>query len=412
MKINLICIGDELLIGQVINTNASWIGQFLNQFGFNINRTFTIGDTHQEIFSTLQLAFETADMVITTGGLGPTRDDVSKKAIADYFGLGMTFHQQTWDRILDLFTKRSIPVSAQHKEQCMMPEGAEVLENGMGTAPGLWLEKENKHCIMLPGVPYEMQHLMERHVKEGLIEKFQTEDYFEHTFHTVGTGETVIADHIQDFQDSLPDNTGIAYLPGIGQVRIRISQRGGLKSTFEMNKNKLSELISKWTYGENGESLELVVGKLLKENNLNLVLAESCTGGLISHKITSISGSSVYFKGATVTYSNELKMKVLGVKAETLKPYGAVSEQTVIEMVQGALHHLEGDIAAAVSGIAGPDGGSEEKPVGTVWIAVGNEQQIKTFSFLYMKDRERNIQYAAVQVLNMIRKFLIAVYLK
>lgn len=412
MKINLICIGDELLIGQVINTNASWIGQFLNQFGFNINCTFTIGDSHQEIYSTLKIAFESADLVITTGGLGPTRDDISKKAIADYFGLGMTFHQQTWDRILDLFTKRNIPISEQHREQCLMPDGAEVLENGMGTAPGLWLEKQGKHCIMLPGVPYEMQHLMERHVRSGLISKFQSEEYFEHTFHTVGTGETVIADHIQDFEDSLGDNTGIAYLPGTGQVRIRISQRGGLKVTFENNRDKLGELIQQWTYGENGESLESVVGKLLKENGLSLVLAESCTGGLISQKITSIPGSSAYFKGAAITYSNEHKMKVLGVKSETLKQYGAVSEQTVTEMVRGALDHLEGDIAAAVSGIAGPDGGSEEKPVGTIWIAVGNKQQIKTISFLYMKDRERNIQYAAVQALNMIRKFLIAVYLK
>ncbi len=412
MNINLICIGDELLIGQVINTNASWIGQFLNQFGFSIHRTFTIGDTHEEIFSTLETAYETAEMVITTGGLGPTRDDVSKKAIADYFGLGMTFHQQTWDRILELFTKRNIPVSEQHREQCMMPEGAEVFENGMGTAPGLWLKKDEKHCIMLPGVPYEMQHLMERHVRPALISQFQTEEYFEHTFHTVGTGETVIADHIQDFESTLGDKSGIAYLPGTGQVRIRISQRGGLRETFENNRNKLSELIKQWTYGENGESLESAVGKLLNENNLSLVLAESCTGGLISHKITSIPGSSSYFKGAAITYSNEHKMKILGVKKETLGQWGAVSEQTVIEMVRGALQHLEGDIAAAVSGIAGPDGGSEEKPVGTVWIAVGNKQHIKTFSFLYMKDRERNIQYAAVQALNMIRKFLIAVYLK
>jgi nicotinamide-nucleotide amidase len=282
----------------------------------------------------------------------------------------------------------------------------------MGTAPGLWLEKQDKHCIMLPGVPYEMQHLMEVHVKSGMIAKFQTEEYFVHTFQTVGTGETVIADHIQVFEDSLAENAGIAYLPGTGQVRIRISQRGGLRSTFEKDRDTLYELIQHWTYGENGDSLESVVGKLLKAINLNLVLAESCTGGLISHKITSIPGSSAYFKGAAITYSNELKMKVLGVKKETLEQYGAVSEQTVIEMVKGALLHLEGDIAAAVSGIAGPDGGSEDKPVGTVWIAVGNKQQINTFSFLYMKDRERNIQYAAVQALNMIRKFLIAVYLK
>jgi nicotinamide-nucleotide amidase len=412
MKINLICIGDELLIGQVINTNASWIGQFLNQFGFNIHRTFTIGDAHQEIFSTLRIAFESAEMVITTGGLGPTRDDISKKAIADFFGLGMTFHQQTWDRIYELFTKRNIPISDQHRDQCLMPDGAEVLENGLGTAPGLWLEKQGKHCIMLPGVPYEMQHLMERHVKPALISKFQAEEYFEHTFLTVGTGESVIADHIQDFEESLGEHSGIAYLPGTGQVRIRISQRGGLKTTFENNRDKLGELIKHWTFGENGETLESAVGKLLKDNGLTLVLAESCTGGLISHKITSIAGSSAYFKGAAITYSNEHKMKVLGVKSETLEKYGAVSEQTVIEMVQGALTNLGGEIAAAVSGIAGPDGGSEEKPVGTVWIAVGNKQQIKTISFIYMKDRERNIQYAAVQALNMIRKFLIAVYLK
>lgn len=412
MNINLICIGDELLIGQVVNTNASWIGQFLNQAGFCLHRTFTVGDSHEEIFATLETAFESAEIVITTGGLGPTRDDVSKKAIADYFGLNMTFHQNTWDRILELFTKRSIPISEQHREQCMMPEGALVLENEMGTAPGLWLEKEGKHCIMLPGVPYEMQHLMEKHVRVSLEQMFQTEAYFEHTFHTVGTGETVIADHIQEFEDSLDDESAIAYLPATGQVRIRISRRGGLRETFEINKDQLADLIKHWTYGENGDSLEYVVGKLLKQYNLNLVLAESCTGGLISHKITSIPGSSSYFKGAAITYSNEHKMKVLGVKKETLDQYGAVSEQTVIEMVQGALEHLNGDIAAAVSGIAGPDGGSKEKPVGTVWIAVGNKQQIKTFSFLYMKDRERNIQYTAVQALNMIRKFLIAVYLK
>lgn len=407
-KAVLLSIGHELLIGQVINSNAAWLGDQLASAGITVCKVITIGDIRTDILQALDDAFASADLVISTGGLGPTRDDMTKTAIADYFGVGMLFHEGTWIRIRDYFEKRGIPIAEAHKEQCYMPEGAEVLDNPLGTAPGLVFTHDTGRLVVLPGVPHEMRSLMQTCILPRLAAEGGTEAFYRKTFLTAGVGETQIADHIRDFEDALVPGMDLAYLPSIGQVRIRLSQHGGSSAGFDQKVAELRDLLDRWLYGEDEDSLEAVVGRLLTGQGKKLVLAESCTGGNIARLITSVPGSSPYFPGGVVTYSNEWKMALLNVSAETLDTHGAVSEQTVREMVQGALTELHADIAAAVSGIAGPDGGTPDKPVGTIWVAVGDRNRIVTRLLQFNRDRIRNVEFASVTTLNMIRKFLIA----
>ncbi len=415
MKVHIITVGDEILIGQVVDTNSAWMAQQLNLIGARVIRKIAVGDVHEEIVSAIRSAFESAEVILMTGGLGPTKDDVTKKAIADFFGVEMVFHQETYDRIVALFNARNISLKPSHQAQCYMPANAQLLFNKMGTAPGMWFEHNNKVLISMPGVPYEMEYIMAQQAIPRLKAYFPGEIIAHRTILTVGKGETDIAAMIESVENSLPPNVKLAYLPALGQVRLRLTGIGGdeksLNEVLDEKSAAIETILSDIVYGRDDQQLEAVIGQMLQAHHLLLGTAESCTGGYIAHRLTSIPGASAYFKGAIISYANEIKLDNLGVNPMTLQEQGAVSEQTVKEMVEGALKALKIDIAIAVSGIAGPDGGTPDKPVGTVWIAVGNHQGIKTRKiFTGRTDRLKNIQYAALMAMDLLWRFLKSEY--
>ncbi|HMQ47547.1 MAG TPA: CinA family nicotinamide mononucleotide deamidase-related protein [Saprospiraceae bacterium] len=412
MKVHLMTIGDEILIGQIVDTNSAWMAQQLNLEGIRISGGSSVGDVSSQIIRGLQLALEDADAVLITGGLGPTKDDITKKALAQFFGVDMQFHQGTFDRIQRLFERFNRPLSSSHREQCYMPANAILLPNRMGTAPGMWFEYGTKVVVSMPGVPYEMQAIMQDEVVPRLKARFALQPIAHRTIQTIGEGETTIADRIADIEDSLPPHIKLAYLPNLGRVRLRLTgvskDKDKLDVELDQYTRRIQARIPEWIFGYGEVKIEAAVGQLLKDRGLFLGTAESCTGGYLSHLITSIPGSSAYYKGSVIAYSNQVKMNQLAVKPQTLEQYGAVSEQTVREMVVGLIPLLQVDLAVAISGIAGPDGGSDEKPVGTIWLAVGNKNQVFTRKILAGKDRLKNIEIAAIAALNLIRKFLLS----
>jgi len=410
MKAQIITIGDEILIGQILDTNSAWIAQQLNMSGIRVAEMKSVSDTREAILEALK-AGQSADLVLLTGGLGPTKDDITKKVLAEFLGVELAFHEPTYNRIAAYFEKRSFTLTPAHREQCFMPQDAEILLNEMGTAPGMWMQKNNTIYVSMPGVPYEMKHLVSERVLPRLRGNAQLRPIVHRTILTAGTGESVIAQRIEDFENNLPDFVKLAYLPNLGIVRLRLTATGNdeaaLNQILEEKKAEIHTLIPEFVFGEETETLEEVLGRKLKEKGVMLGTAESCTGGYIAHKITSISGSSAYFGGSVVAYSNKLKTNLLNVNPEALKAHGAVSEETVREMVAGALDMLGVDYAVAVSGIAGPGGGTPDKPVGTIWTAVGNRQEIITKKLTLTKYRMRNIQLTSNLTLNMLRKFVI-----
>jgi nicotinamide-nucleotide amidase len=411
MTAQIITIGDEILIGQIIDTNSAWMGQQLNMQGIQVGKIVTVSDTHKDITEAVDAALSEADIILLTGGLGPTKDDITKKALADYFGVDMRFSESTYNRIQRLFQKFGKSMTKAHHEQSYMPANADILMNKMGTAPGMWFEHKGKVLVSMPGVPYEMKYLMEAEVLPKLKKQFPGKPIAHRTILTVGEGESRIADLIDPFIEALPANIKMAYLPGIGQVRLRLTGTGGdeneLNALLDKKVEELKPLIAELVFGFEKEKLEEVVGRMLLEKGKTLATAESCTGGYLAHKITSIPGSSAYFMGSVIAYSNAVKMNQLNVKPATLKKHGAVSEETVKEMVQGALDLLKTDLAIAISGVAGPDGGTPEKPVGTIWIAIGDKNNTKTYQLNLWKDRMKNIEYTTTVALNVIRKFLL-----
>lgn len=410
MNIHIVTIGDEILIGQIVDTNSAWMAQELNLIGAHVVGITTVSDSKESILEGIENAAKNADVILMTGGLGPTKDDITKKTLADYFGAGMEFHQETWERIERLFEKWGRSWTPAHKEQCFMPTNALIMKNKMGTAPGMWFEEKGKVYASMPGVPYEMKYLMEFEIIPKLKEKFPGKPIAHRTVLTVGEGESRLAKRIENFEDNLPENLKLAFLPGLGQVRLRITgtddDEAHLNELLDQKVEELNGLIPKFIFGYGKDTLEAAVGRNLKEKGLTIATAESCTGGFLAHKITSIPGSSSYFMGSVLSYSNEVKMNQLKVKKETLEAHGAVSEETVTEMVRGALDLLKTDIAVATSGVAGPGGGTPEKPVGTVWLAVGNREKIVARKLNIGKDRMRNIEYSSGQALNLVRLFL------
>lgn len=410
MKISILTVGDEILIGQIVDTNSAWMGQQLNLAGARVETVISVGDTMAAIHTGLREAMEQADVILMTGGLGPTKDDITKKALAEYMGVDMVFHDPTFERIKKMFEVWARPMNEAHRLQCYMPANAEILTNKMGTAPGMWMEYEGKVIVSMPGVPYEMQYLMEHEVLPKLKQRFPGQPIAHRTILTVGEGESHIAEKLEDFEEGLPEGFKLAYLPHIAQVRLRITGTGMdeaalhqiLDEKAEILKTRFADII----YGYDKDTLEGAIGNMLKERGLTLATAESCTGGYLAHRITSVAGASDYFLGSVISYANEVKMNVLGVKPETLDTHGAVSEQTVIEMAEGALKVLSADVAIAISGIAGPGGGSDTKPVGLAWMAVSNGTNTQTFTIRAGKDREKNIQYFTIHALNQIRQFL------
>ncbi|MEM8526429.1 MAG: competence/damage-inducible protein A [Bacteroidota bacterium] len=411
MKVHIITVGDEILIGQIIDTNSAWMGEELNKYGASIQQITTISDDLEVIKSTLKQAFEHTDIVLMTGGLGPTKDDVTKKAIAEFYGTDFTFSQPTYDRIVKMFEKWGRTTTEAHRLQCFMPSNATLLHNKMGTAPGMWFEENGKVLISMPGVPYEMKYLMEYEVIPKLLTQFQQESIAHRTVLTVGEGESRIAARIEAFENSLPPFIKLAYLPGSGRVRLRLTGRGleqkELERQLEEQVKILVPQVEELVYGYDKTPLEVAVGELLTEKKLKLATAESCTGGYLAHSFTQYSGSSAYYVGSVIAYANEVKMQQLGVSEKTLEKHGAVSEECVREMVSGLLERFPADVGISISGIAGPTGGTEEKPVGTIWLAVGDENQIYTKKLQLGKDRIRNIQFTAVRALDFIRLFLL-----
>ena len=410
MKVHLITVGDEILIGQIVDTNSAWMARQLNLIGAHLTGISSVGDQEAEITRALELALGQADAVLMTGGLGPTKDDITKKALAHFFGVDLAFHQPTYDRIVRFFEQLGRPSTEAHRQQCYMPTNATLLMNKMGTAPGMWFEYQGKVVVSMPGVPYEMEYLMEKEAIPRLRQFFPGTPIVHRTILTAGEGESGIAARLERLEDSLPSHIKLAYLPNLGQVRLRLTGKGPDEAALKRELDHYTRLVYKQLgdliFGSEEEQLSAVVGRMLREQGKILCTAESCTGGYLAHLITSIPGSSGYFKGSIIAYSNEVKMNQLGVSPATLETYGAVSEDTVREMAAGAIATLQADVAISISGIAGPDGGTPEKPVGTIWMAVGDGTNIFTRKIQAGKNRLKNIEFASVHALNFIRQFL------
>ena len=412
MKAAVLTIGTELLIGQVVDTNSTWLGLELNALGIEVLEKRSISDDREMIMNTIDDLSEKVSFIFITGGLGPTKDDITKKTIADLLGLGMEFHEETFTKISNYFKGRNIPIKEAHRLQCYMPIGAILLTNNMGTAPGMWLEYKDTVIVSMPGVPSEMKYIFNNDLKAKLQADRLVSEIFHRTIHTAGIGETMIADLIPDIESNLPKGISLAYLPGIAQVRVRISgnpdEDQGIKEVVMQVAEQIESRISKYVFGYDGETLPMAIMKLLKPRNEKLTLAESCTGGYVSHLMVSTPGISEVYDGGLTTYSYELKEKILGVQKATLTENGAVSEEVVREMVLGAIKTTGSDYCIAISGIAGPGGGTPDKPVGTVWVAYGNEEEIKTKKLQLTKNREMNIKYSAAYALNAFRRLLVA----
>lgn len=410
MKAAILTIGDELLNGQTIDTNAAWMGRELNLIGVSINSKLSVGDEAQAIREGLDYSFRHASLVIITGGLGPTKDDITKQCLADYFDDELTFHQQSYDRIEAYFRSTKRQPTEAHRQQCHMPSKAELIENQRGTAPGMWFAEGDKFLLSMPGVPSEMKGLM----KNGGLNKIDAVNTQQNIYHyiiqTAGMGETYIAEQIADVVASFPEFLSIAYLPGLASVKLRLtaigSDAGQIKNETEALGAKIVSILGDAVFALGNSTLEEVIGQIAIEKGLLLGTAESCTGGNISRLLTSIPGSSAYYKGSIIAYANDVKMNELNVSEDTLNNHGAVSEETVTEMVKGLITRLQVDVAVAVSGIAGPSGGTPEKPVGTIWIAVGSGTRLKTKKLQLVKNRDLNIKYTSVIALNELRRFL------
>jgi competence/damage-inducible protein CinA C-terminal domain len=407
---SIITIGDELLIGQTIDTNSAWMAQQLNNMGIWVQRRVAVGDTRQAIVEALDAESATADIILITGGLGPTADDITKPTLTAYFGGKLVSHEPTLQRLMKFFESRGLPVLQRNVDQALVPDVCTVLFNNWGLAPGMWFEKDGKVYVSMPGVPHEMKGIMEHHVLPRLQEQFPTKAVIHQTLLTSGLGESFIAERLLNFEANLPPYIKLAYLPSYGLLKLRLTALGEDKvstaAELKLHFQEMQTLLADITVAEEDIPMGEVLGRILRAGNKTVGTAESCTGGYIAHNITAIPGSSAYFKGSVVTYSNEMKMKLLAVKEETLAAHGAVSEETVREMAAGALQLLETDYAIAVSGIMGPDGGSPEKPVGTVWIAVASAANIVTVKHRMIYDRERNIHMTAIYAMNELRKLL------
>ncbi|MBI2282627.1 MAG: competence/damage-inducible protein A [Bacteroidetes bacterium] len=408
---SIITIGDELLIGQVIDTNSAWIARELNKMGILLKHRVAVGDVREDIWQALDEESRQVKLVIITGGLGPTADDITKPLLCDYFGGKMVVHQPTLDHITHIFEnllKR--PMIERNAKQAEVPDVCTVLLNQQGTAPGMLFTKEDTVFVSLPGVPHEMKWLMTNEVLPRIPELFQT-GFIEHrTLLTAGIGESFLANLIQDLEEALPAHIKLAYLPNYGMVRLRLTAFGFNKTelTGEITDhfNRFQERVKEYLVVAEDQTIEQVVARMLKEKGRTLSTAESCTGGYIAHVLTSYAGSSAYFTGSVVSYDNRIKQKVLHVSDETLQTVGAISEATVRQMVASVREIMQTDYAIAVSGIMGPDGGTPEKPVGMVWVAVAGENRTETRLFHFRYDRKRNIEMTAANALNLLRIFI------
>ena len=405
-----ISIGDELLIGQVINTNAAWLGAQLSAAGFQLDSTITIGDSEKAIIDALHSCMD-ADLVLVTGGLGPTADDITKPTVCKFFDTELEFCQAAYDNIVSIFNRRGFQMSERNKGQAYLPKSCQYIPNTYGTAPCMWLEKNGVVFAFMPGVPFEMKCIFNDELLPRIKARFHSVPYAKRVIMTTGIGESFLADKIKDWEDKLPEFLSLAYLPQYGIVRLRLSGRHEdaefLRTTLDGEIEKLKQLISEYIFAMEDKPIERVVFNLLINKGMTFASAESCTGGNIAHVITLIPGSSEVFKGTAVTYATPMKTKVLGVPTETIEKYSVVRQQVVESMAKGVRDLMEADFGVATTGVAGPSGGTEETPVGTVWIGVASKKGVVSKRFNFSKDRENVINRATIMAYEMLRQQII-----
>lgn len=408
MKLDIVTIGDELLIGQTLNTNAQWIAIALTKIGFVVRQQLTISDDEQIIYETVDNALKNVEVVLVTGGLGPTKDDLTLPVLNKYFGGKLIEDKEVFQDIERLILGRGFKMNQNNKNQALVSSACKPIRNEHGTAPGLWFEKDSKVVVAMPGVPYEMKAMLNDSVIPRLKEQFQLPEIINHMVYTQGLPESMLAELIEDWENNLPSSIKLAYLPSPGRVKLRLSSIGSdrlkLQEAIDNKVTELKDIISEYIYSENEEDIQTVIGDILRNKKATLSTAESCTGGYIAHLITEVPGSSDYYLGSILSYANEVKINQLGVNADDIEKNGAVSQQVVVQMALGVKQKLNTDYAVATSGIAGPTGGTEEKPVGTVWIAVASPHGVVSDKFVFGKQRKVNIERASITALGMLRR--------
>ncbi|RLJ74784.1 competence/damage-inducible protein A [Pedobacter alluvionis] len=410
MLAEIITIGDEILIGQIVDTNSAWMAKQLNLIGVSVKQITSVSDDEQHILEALELAEKRADLVLITGGLGPTKDDITKKTLAKYFNMGFRNDPGALEMVRQIFEKYKRPLLDINIQQADVPDGCEVIVNKNGTAPCMWFEQNNTIFVSMPGVPYEMMYLMDDEILPRITSRFKLPFIVHKTILTANIGESFLAKEIEEIEDSLPAHIKLAYLPKLGQVRLRLSAKGDneteLNKEVEVYAKQIISKVNKFVVTDEDIPLEKAILNLMKSKGLTLSTAESCTGGYIAHLITQHAGSSSVYWGGAVAYAYELKESILGVEESTLNTFGAVSEQTVTEMAEGAIKHFKTDYAIAVSGIAGPGGGTDDKPVGTVWIAISSKNKTVAKVFNFSNKRIQNIERSAASALAMLLNLL------
>ena len=403
----LLTIGDEILYGQIVDTNSQWMSVELDKVGIKVIRKTSVGDVESEILTAFAEAEKRADIILITGGLGPTSDDLTKPLLAKYFKCELKINEEALREVTEFFKSRGRELTEVNRQQAALPTACEKITNPNGTAPGMWFKKDGKIFMSMPGVPHEMKTMMTNSVIPKLKQTFKTPVIHHKIIRTIGVGESFLAEKIEGWEKSLPDHIKLAYLPSLGEVKLRLTSFGDSLEKMESEVNELTEKLNSYVgqfiFGYGEDPIEVVIGNTLRKKKLTISIAESCTGGFLSHLVTSVPGSSDYFLGSMIPYSYEVKMRQLGVKPETLEKYGAVSEPTISEMASVVRARFNTDIGVATSGIAGPGGATPDKPVGTVWIAYSDKHQTVTRKLQLSKERLLNIRMASVAVLNLIR---------
>lgn len=411
MKCTILSIGDELLIGQTLNTNSHWMSQKMNEIGIDVIHHISLSDNDKDIVNCLNNALLSSQLVLITGGLGPTSDDITKDVLCTYFNGKLIFNEAANQNIENIYRLRNREITEDARQMSFVPDNCIAIQNSLGTAPGMLFRQDEKVIVSMPGVPYEMKAMITNTVIPYLTSNFNLPTIIHKSILTAGVGETVLAEHLKIFEQTKDARIKLAYLPNVGKVRLRLTIKGEnkleLENVITKSTNEVIKAVDQYIYGFDDDSFEEKTGELLIQKQLTIGTAESCTGGYIAHLLTSVAGSSAYFKGSIVSYANEVKQDLLHVKKETLQQFGAVSEQTVSEMLSGALQQLKVDVAIAVSGVAGPSGGTAEKPVGTVFIGIATKEKQYIRKLSFTNNRERNIQLTGVVSLVMLRKFIL-----
>ncbi len=411
VRAEIITIGDEILYGQILDTNTQWISLELDKIGIKTVRKSSVGDQRDEIVQILREAQKRADIVFITGGLGPTRDDLTKKILADFFNCSLAYHPDALQDVTDFFAKRGRELSDINRDQALLPTKCTFIPNKQGTAPAMWFNEQETIWVSMPGVPFEMKAIMDTEVLPRITTHFKLPVIVHQIRKVVGIGESYLSDLIQDWELQLPSHLKLAYLPSLGIVKLRLTGFGQdkvqLQAEIEAEFEKVMPLIKTYIFGQEKDELASVVGQLLVDQQATLAVAESCTGGYLAHQFTQYPGCSAYFQGGIISYANDVKVKQLGVSQAILDSDGAVSDSCVMAMAAGVRKHLGTTFALATSGIAGPDGGTEEKPVGTIWIALAHPKGVIVRKLTQGGTRMQNIHLSSLTAINLLRRYLL-----